>query len=147
MSALEHEFGDAPWKVARDQERTARQRRLDEAKQAEIELARVMPMNARPAEPVGPIGPGEEIVPETGFDRAMREELDYEVNQVAQNLASLPGPDPGTLSLEGAELVAYVRVKAASKSALELQQAYAAAGAELRAAIEAMCQLMAPPVK
>lgn len=113
----------APWQVARDQERTARQRRLDEAKQAEIELA------------AGP------------FCRIMQEEFDAVISDDAQDLASLPGPGPGAISLEGPEMIAYVRVKAASKAALELQQAYAAAGAELRAAIEAMCQLMAPPVK
>lgn len=54
---------------------------------------------------------------------------------------------PGTLTLAGAELVAYVRVKAASVAAMAAQQQYEAASKELRAAIESMCQTMAPPVK
>lgn len=157
----------APWEIARDQEREARRRR-DPDKQAELDAARGLPTNAEQAkfeacrvgfsdvtkplrgdavEPVGPIGPGEEIATETAFERAMREGLGAALDSAAQELASLPGPGPGVISLEGAEMIAYVRVKAASIAALAAQNAYAMAGAELRAAIDAMCQLLAPSVK
>lgn len=128
MNVTEKAFAnDAPWKVARDQERTACQRRLDEAKQA-----------------TGPLQ-SEEIEPESAFERAMREGLGAALDMPLD----MTKPSSGTraLSLEGAEMIAYVRVKAASAAAMAAQQAHQAAGAELRAAIEAMCQLMAPPVK
>lgn len=61
------------------------------------------------------------------------------------DLASTPPVPPGSLLLAGPELVAYVRVRAASVAAMAAQQAHEAAGKELRAAIEAMCQQLAPP--
>lgn len=73
--------------------------------------------------------------------------LDDAIAEVSESLASDPGPPPGALTLTGAEMIAYVRVQAASIAAMAAQQAHEAAGRELRAAIEAQCQLLAPPVK
>lgn len=72
--------------------------------------------------------------------------LDDAIQSVSDDLASTPPVPPGSLLLSGPELVAYVRVKAASVAAMAAQQAHEAAGKELRAAIEAMCRQLAPPV-
>lgn len=118
-----------PWDVAATQERQRRARQRYEAQQAEIEAARARPA---PPDPRRPIEPDLDVMPESGFERAMREGI---------------GGDPGVISLGGAEMIAYIRVKAASIAALAAQHAHQAAGVELREAIEAMCQIMAPPVK
>jgi hypothetical protein len=59
-------------------------------------------------------------------------------------LAKRAPPTPPSLTLTGARLDAYLAVEAASQRALAAQNASAAASADLRACIEALCRLMAP---
>lgn len=141
-----------------DRERIARKWR-DPDKQTELDAARGLPMNAEQSEEsmggflqemAESVDHGrrvrfaiqsEEVVPESAFERAMREGFELDP------MAAKPPSGARVLSLDGPEMIAYVRVKAASAAAMAAQQAHQAAGAELRAALEAMCQLMAPPVK
>lgn len=54
------------------------------------------------------------------------------------------GAELGMVVLNGDEAAHYLRLKAASKRALEAQNAHATAGKDFREAIEAMCKAMAP---
>ena len=74
-----------------------------------------------------------------GFTDAMRE-VDVQHQRAVEHLAT----PSDALTLWGDEAAAYRALQAASRRALEAQQAHAAASSDLRAAIEAMCRVLAP---
>lgn len=82
--------------------------------------------------------------PVNAFERAMQGGLDAAIADRQAEILGAHPPPAFRVELTGDEAARYLRLKAASRRALEAQNAHAAAGKDLREAIEALCKAMAP---